>query len=71
MNITNECKKTAAIILKGCGIGFDKLTAKSVGFSDLARADCVFVKAHGLRVNGGAWQLAQAVAREHGFRIIE
>lgn len=71
MSAIKEAKKTAAIILTGCGFAFDKLTAKTVGFQDLARADCIFVRAHGLRAgpSGGAWALAQAKAKEHGFRI--
>ena len=69
---TLECKKTAAIILRGAGFTFTKLTAHTVSFTDLARADCVFVKVHGLKpVDGiyGAWDLARAYAREHGFRL--
>lgn len=71
MNLANECKKTAAIILRGCGIGYDKLSARSVNFSDLARAECVFVKAHGAKPLGiyGAFDLAKAQAKDHGFRI--
>ena len=70
MNRNNECKKTAAIILNGCGISFTKLSAKTVSFQDLARADCVFVKVHGLNLGlSGAFGLAQATAKEHGFRI--
>lgn len=69
-----EAKKTAAIILRGYGFEFDGLSAKTVSFSDLARADCVFVKPRGLRiasVNGDAWNLAKAKAKEHGFRLEE
>ena len=70
--MTNEHKKTAAIILKGCGIAYDKLSAKTVGFSDLARADCVFVKVHGGRAADGiyaAFDFAKATAKDHGFRL--
>ena len=71
MSYINECKKTAAIILKGCGIGYSRLTAKTVSFMDLARENCVFVTAHGAAPLGiyGAFDLAKAKAKEHGFRI--
>ena len=69
MFATNEAKKTAAIILRGVSIGYEKLTARSISFQDLAREDCVFVKVHGIRVNGPGWELARATAREHGFRL--
>ena len=73
MNQIAECKKTATIILKGAGFTFDKLTARTVSFQDLARAECVFVKPHGLKAAGvyGAWDLARAMARDHGFRLEE
>jgi hypothetical protein len=68
MSITNECKKTAAIILKGCGISCQKLTAKEVSFEDLARGSRVFVTVHGINLGvSGAWDLARATAKEHGF----
>ena len=69
MSATSEAKKTAAIILRGVAIGYDKLTARSVSFQDLARADCIFVKVHAPRISGPGWILAQATAREHGFRL--
>lgn len=69
MSATSEAKKTAAIILRGVAIGYDKLTARTVSFQDLAREDCVFVKVHGMRLTGPGWILAQATAREHGFRL--
>ena len=47
-----------------------ELTAKTVSFQDLARAECVYVSVHGMNLNlSGAWNLAQATAREHGFRL--
>lgn len=69
MTTTGEAKKTAAIILRGVAIGYDKLSARSVSFSDLARADCVFVTVHGARIAGPGAILAKATAREHGFRL--
>ena len=70
MSNAAEFKKTAAIILKGCGISYSKLSAKTVSFSDLARAECVYVTVHNLNLGiSGAWHLVQATAREHGFRL--
>ena len=71
MNLVNECKKTAAIILHGAGIGYDKLTAKTVSFSDLARAERVFVTVHGAKAARyvPCWDTAKAYAREHGFTL--
>ena len=68
MTRANECKKTAAIILRGCGVNYDRLTAREVGFEDLARASRVFVKVHGIKP-GGAPNLACATARDHGFTL--
>ena len=68
MNYAHECKKTAAIILKGLAIGYNTLTAKTVSFEDLARESKVFVTVHGIRFHSvNTWRLAQAIAREHGF----
>lgn len=70
MNIANEHKKTAAIILKGLDITYDKLTAKTWDFTDLGRDSRVFVTVHGIRFNSvNTWELAKATAREHGFRL--
>lgn len=70
MSLPNECKKTAAIILKGLDISYSKLTAKTIGFQDLARASCVFVTVHDIKFNSvNTWGLAKATAKDHGFRL--
>ncbi len=69
----NFHKKTASIILRGCGIAYTKLTARTVSFVDLARASAVFITAHGAKsatVTGGAFALAKATAKEHGFILV-
>lgn len=45
-----------------------KLTARTISFSDLARASCVFVKVHGWTPSP-EWSLLQETARAHGFRV--
>ncbi len=39
----SEARRDALRRLGAAGIAFDKVTAKTVGFSDLARANAVFV----------------------------
>jgi len=46
----------------------NKLTAKTVGFMDLARANMVFVKVHDWKPNPVANDL-ELLARTNGFRI--
>lgn len=41
---THEAKRDCAIRLHAFGVPFIKLTAKTIGFQDLARLDCVFVQ---------------------------
>ena len=50
------------------GLIYTKLTARTVDFTDLARAKCVFVKIHGWQPNP-VWDDLQALAVRHGFRI--
>ena len=54
---------------KLASFGMDnKLTAKTVSFVDLARANMVFVKVHGWKPNPVANDL-EGLARTNGFRI--
>lgn len=46
----------------------NKLTAKTIDFSDLTRASCVFVIVHGWRPDPLAADL-EKLAREHRFRV--
>jgi hypothetical protein len=69
MTITTHRAKT--IIreeLERRGLAFAKLTARTVGFQDLARADCIFVQVHGWQPNP-AWDELRSIAVQHGFRI--
>ena len=44
---TNECKKDCARRLADAGVGFAKLTARTVSFQGFGYGACVFVKIHG------------------------
>jgi hypothetical protein len=61
-------KKIMAAAMSERGLSFDKLTARTVGFSDLARGQAIFVKVHGWKPNP-AWDELRAIAAENGFRI--
>lgn len=52
----------------GLSIPYDKVTAKTVDFSDLARAKCVFVTVHGWKPNR-SFEYLKAFAIRHGFRL--
>lgn len=64
----SEAKKIVAQRLTELGLPAYKLTAKSIDFSDLARAKCVFVKIHGWAPNP-LWRELDHTARMYGFRI--
>lgn len=67
--ITFNCaKKLIRSALSARGLE-NKLTAKTIDFSDLARASCVFVTVHGWRPDPLAAEL-ERLAGEHGFRVI-
>ena len=46
----------------------NKLTARTIGFSDLARAACIFVKVHDWEPNPIA-DCLDTVAKANGFRV--
>jgi hypothetical protein len=65
---TAAAKKLAHGWLSERNLPFTKLTARTVGFQDLARADCVFVTVEGWKAdpkNGEVENLAKA----NGFRV--
>lgn len=74
MNEANEnatpanAKKLTAEKLSELGISYDSLSAKTVGFQDLARGSSVFVTVHGWKPNPAADTL-KAFAKSNGFRI--
>jgi hypothetical protein len=63
-----QAKRIIEVELKRQGLPFAKLTARTVGFSDLARGSTVFVKIHGWKPHV-AWDTLKRLAHEHGFRI--
>jgi hypothetical protein len=62
------CKKIMQQELVARNLPFTKLTARTIDFSDLARATCVFVKIYGWQPNP-VWSELRAVAVQNGFRI--
>ncbi len=46
-----------------------RLTARTVVFSDLARASCVFVTIHGWQPSADAADQIAGLAIRHGFRV--
>ena len=64
----NEAKKIIKGKLDADKLPYTKLTARTVGFQDLARGDCVFVKVHGWQPSP-AWSDLEALARSNGFRV--
>ncbi len=65
---TNEAKKLLREYLTEFEIPFTKLTAKTVGFSDLARGDCVFVQVHGFS-KWAEWVNVKCFAGHNGFCV--
>lgn len=71
----NEAKKIAAQALTDYGWSFEKLTAKTVSFSDLARASAIFVTVHGLTTEvsnyerPSRWAHVKEVARKNSFFV--
>lgn len=65
-----EAKKAARNFLKFHDVGFERLTAKTVSFSDLARAGMVFVTAHNCTgLTPAKAEDIRSAARSLGFRI--
>jgi len=64
----NKAKVIVRAFLQSKGLSFDKLTAKTVDFTDLGRDRVIFVKVWGWSPNPLASELSQ-VARDNGFRV--
>ncbi len=64
----SQAKKIIKFELDRRELPYTKLTAKTISFSDLARADCIFVKIHGWQPNP-IWDELKATAIARGFRI--
>jgi hypothetical protein len=65
---TSQAKKLLKAELQRLNVPFTKLTARTIGFSDLARCSCVFVTIHGWRPSP-VFQAITTFAVEHGFRV--
>ena len=64
----NAAKKVVAEKLNSLGLPAFKLSAKSIDFTDLARANCIFVKINGWRPSP-FWDDLKKTAKENGFCI--
>ncbi len=63
-----QAKKIIAAELQARYLPYTKLTARTIDFSDLARASCIFVTIHGWQPNP-QWEELRKVAVANGFRI--
>lgn len=61
-------KLLVAAELKRLGIPYTKLTARTVGFVDLTRSSCVFVRIYGWKPHPALEEI-QEIARKNGFRV--
>jgi hypothetical protein len=66
----NEAKAVVRNFLTANNLPFVKLSARTVGFTDLARGECLFVTVHGWKPNP-LWNDLKALAKENGFCIQE
>jgi hypothetical protein len=64
----NEAKKIISNKLNELNLPAFKLTAKTIDFTDLARASKLFVKIHGWKPSP-LWVDLQKTAKENGFLI--
>jgi hypothetical protein len=65
---THEAKRIIGRALQERKLAHSKLTAKTVSFTDLLRADCIFVTIHGWTPNPVFSEL-EAIAKSNGFCI--
>ena len=63
----NEARRIIRGALSEIGVTPTSLQARTVGFSDLARASKVFVKASGIRLTPDQYNYLSQIARENGF----
>ena len=64
----NKAKVLIRSFLQENNVPFSRLSAKTVHFSDLARASCIFVKVHGWVANPIAGDIV-SLAKENGFCV--
>lgn len=65
----SKAKRLLAVELADYGIPYDRLTAKTVHFTDLARASCVFVTVHGWGGRERDATRLEEFARGREFRV--
>lgn len=63
-----QAKKIVEGFLRNRGLPYARLTARTVGFSDLARGSKLFVKIHGWKPSPEFKNL-EALAHQHGFIV--
>jgi len=68
MITTHAAKKVIKEILDREHLPYTKLTARTIHFTDLARASCIFVLIHGWKMDPKA-KLLTAAASEHKFVV--
>lgn len=64
----SKAKQVIKAALDSKGLPYTKLTARTVGFSDLARDSSIFVKIHGW-VPNPYWDELRGMAKQNGFCI--
>ena len=65
---TKKAKKLLVAYLDESGILFDRVTAKTVKFSNLARCSCIFVTIHGWKPSPLATDI-RMFAQRHDFYV--
>ena len=63
-----KAKKIVKRFLDENKLTYDKITAKTIGFSDLARCSRVFVTIHNMQPNT-SWKDLTEVSRDNGFYV--
>jgi len=64
----NDAKKIIQKELDSRGLSYTKLTARTIGFTDLARDSKIFVKIHGWK-GDKSWEDIKKVAHDNHFCI--
>lgn len=64
----NEAKRIIKNELDRLNLPYDKITAQTISFSDLARDSCIFVSIHGWQPNP-KWSDIKKLAKDNGFVV--
>lgn len=68
---THQAKKDLAAKLSAVGITFERLSAKTVSFADLARCAPVFVTIHGAAINRDTFNQIEILKPSAGGYIVD